>query len=169
MAGTLHIQALVVTEEVLRERHGGEDEVCVAKTAVVTPTGWDFLRAHRLRLTRVQPAALETSVPAPKAAAPAGGSIPEVLPPGTEGGVLARGRCDHPDRAYGCKTEEFGSGFVQPSGCTECAVQRVAAAGSGGCGCGGCSHAGTDDASERELEALVQRITDQIMARLQGN
>lgn len=157
MAGRLHISETVVTEEILRARHGGQREVSVAPGAVVTPTGWDYLRSHRVRLTRAEPPGPGRSRPAPAEA------VPEVLPPGAEGGVLGRGRCDHPDRPYGCKTEEFGSGFVEPSSCSECAVHQAEAAGRPNGGCGGCNRRA---AADREEEALVQRLTDEIMRRL---
>ena len=157
MAGRLHISETVVTEEILRTRHAGQQEVSVAAGAVVTPTGWDYLRSHRVRLTRGEPPGPGWSRPASAEA------VPEVLPPGAEGGVLGRGRCDHPDRPYGCKTEEFGSGFVEPSSCSECAVYQAEAAGRPNGGCGGCNRRA---AADREEEALVQRLTDEIMRRL---
>ena len=157
MADRLHIPDAVVTGEVLRARHAGQEEVSVNDGAVVTPTGWDYLRSHRMRLTRGR--AEEPGGSA--AAAPA--AIPEVLPPGAEGGVLSRGRCDHPDRPYGCKTEEFGSGFVEPSSCSRCAVYQADLEGRPSCGCGGCNRR---TAADDEAEALVQRLTDEIMRRL---
>jgi hypothetical protein len=156
MAGRLHISEAVVTEEVLRARHAGQEEVSVNAGAVVTPTGWDYLRRHRMRLTRAQ-------ATGPGGSQPASGAVPEVLPPGAEGGLLSRGRCDHPDRPYGCKTEEFGSGFVEPSSCSRCAVYQAELAGRPSCGCGGCNRR---VAAEEEEEALVQRLTDEIMRRL---
>ena len=175
MAGILHIGEMVVTDQVLRQRHAGQAEVLVAPRAVVTPSGWDYLRDQRLQLRRGDvrgprqhpqaPASSPQAGPAAGGAAPSRGEIPEVLPPGSDAGVLSRGRYEHPDRAFGCRTEEFGSGFVEPSSCGDCAVQR-SAAGSGSCACDGCNKApagGGDD-----LEALVQRLTDEIMARLGG-
>ena len=155
MANQLHISEAVVTDEVLRARHAGQEEVSVNDGAVVTPTGWDYLRSHGLRLTR-GPAG-------PGAEPPPAGPVPEVLPPGAEGGLLSRGRCDHPDRAYGCKTEEFGSGFVEPSSCSGCAVYQAEVAGRPSCGCGGCNRR---VAADVETEALVQKLTDEIMRRL---
>ena len=157
MADRLHVSEAVVTAEVLRARHDGQQEVSVPAGAVVTPTGWDYLRSHGLRLTRGEPPGPGRFRPAPPEA------VPEVLPPGAEGGVLARGRCDHPDRPYGCKTEEFGSGFVEPSSCAECAVYQAEAAGRPNPGCDGCNRRA---AADREEEALVQRLTDEILRRL---
>lgn len=155
--GRLHIPEAVVTGEILGARHAGEEEVSVQPGAVVTPTGWDYLRSHRMRLTRGQAAEPGESRPAGPAA------IPEVLPPGAEGGLLSRGRCDHPDRPYGCRTEEFGSGFVEPSSCSECAVYKAERAGRPSCGCAGCNRR---TAADEEAEALVRRLTDEIMRRL---
>ena len=157
MAGRLHISETVVTEEILRARHAGQQEVSVPAGAVVTPTGWDYLRSHRVRLIRGEPPGSGRSRPA------SAGAVPEVLPPGAEGGVLGRGRCDHPDRPYGCKTEEFGSGFVEPSSCSECAVYQAEVAGRPNGGCGGCNRRA---AADRQEEELVQRLTDEIMHRL---
>ena len=157
MAERLHIPEAVVTAEVLRGLHTGQEEVSVSPGAVVTPTAWDYLRSHRMRLTRGQAAETGASRPATP------GAIPEVLPPGAEGGVLARGRCDHPDRPYGCKTEEFGSGFVEPSSCSGCAVYQAEGAGRPSCGCGGCNRR---TAADEEAESLVRRLTDEIMRRL---
>lgn len=157
MAERLHIPEAVVTEEILRARHAGQEEVSVNAGAVVTPSGWDYLRSNRMRLTRGQPT--ESEAPWPSTAA----AIPEVLPPGAEGGLLGRGRCDHPDRPYGCKTEEFGSGFVEPSSCSQCAVYQAELAGRPSCGCGGCNRR---TAADEETETLVRRLTDEIMRRL---
>jgi hypothetical protein len=162
VAGTLHIAEPVVTEEVLRARHAGQDEVVVADEAVVTPTGWDYVRSNRIRLRRAASAAQPASaVGAPGLMAADG--IAEVLPPDVESGVLGRGRCDHPDRAYGCKTEEFGSGFVEPGACGDCAVHKAMQAGASGCSCSGCNR---ESLSGDDVESLVQRLTDEIMRRL---
>lgn len=175
MSQALHIPDPVVTEEVLRGRHTGQTEVLVSTRAVVTPSGWDYLRAQRLQLKRVEPVSLETRPPAPGSPArpDAGGAIPEVLPPGSQEGLLARGRCDLPDRAFGCRTEEFGSGFVEPATCGGCAVHRLQETGRATCGCGGCNRQRTGGGEgggvgPTTMEALVQRLTDEIMARLQG-
>ncbi|HCL31604.1 MAG TPA: hypothetical protein DIC52_24645 [Candidatus Latescibacteria bacterium] len=161
MAAGLDIAAVVVTEQVLRASHTKEVEVHVAVNAVVTPSAWDYLRFHRLRLTRSASGAgrSDTNKAVPTADPT---SITEVLPPGSEAGVLSRGRCDHPDQAYGCQTEEFGSGFVQPAACSECAIKQAQQTGRTNCGCGGCNKEVTDDG----VDALVQQLTDEIMKRL---
>ena len=151
MTQVLDISEAVVTEHVLRARHAGEPGVRVAPGAIVTPSGWDFLRLHRVHLTRG--AVGPTSRQEVPASTPAARVISEVLPPGSEAGVLSRGRCDHPDRPYGCRTEEFGSGFAEPSTCSACAVQQ-----------GGANRAtDTDEATEN----LVQTLTNEIMRRLE--
>lgn len=176
MAQVLNITAAVVTQDVLRMVHAGEQEVRVDPGALVTPSAWDFLRYHRLRLIRGQTAS--AAAPAAErthaAAAPARSgatAITEILPPGSDAGVLSRGRYDHPDKAYGCRTEEFGSGFVEPC-CSDCAIKQareVRPAG-GHRDCDDCNAAPesrvstSDDASE----ALVQQLTDEIMRRLEA-
>jgi len=54
--------------------------------------------------------------------------------------MVQEGACEHPDRPYGCKTDEFGSGFAESSGKT--------------------------DDRDSDFEALVQQITDLVMAEL---
>ena len=163
MAHVLDISEAVVTEQLLSTRHAGEAEVRVATGAVVTPSGWDYLRFHRLRLTRGDSTGQSTLRP-PANRAGAATAIPEVLPPGSEAGVLSRGRCDHPDRAFGCRTEEFGSGFAEPSSCSDCAIHKAQQSGAKNCGCAGCNKA---DGLDHDAEALVQNLTDQIMRQLE--
>ncbi|MDA0335210.1 MAG: hypothetical protein O2782_08610 [bacterium] len=159
MTQVLDISEAVITERVLQALHSGQAQIRVAPGAVITPSGWDFLRSNRVRLAGGTGAAS----PAQQSATPAtAAGIHEVLPPGTDTGVLSRGRCDHPDKPFGCRTEEFGSGFVEPSCCSACAVQQ---AGTKNCGCGGCNRAvATDEATE----ALVQTLTNEIMRRLEN-
>ena len=166
MTQVLDISEVVVTDQVLRALHAGQTEVRVDPGAIVTPSGWDFLRFHRVHLTRgpATAAAPSQQPVAPAAAATTGpAAISEVLPPGSEAGVLSRGRCDHPDRSYGCRTEEFGSGFVEPASCGACAIQQ---AGAKSCGCGGCNKAASSDDA---TEILVQTLTDEIMRRLENS
>lgn len=154
MAQALDITAAVVTEEVLRASHAGESEIRVPAAAVVTPSAWDYVRYHRLQLTCGSRLMGSSSV------APTAAAIAEVLPPGSEAGVLSRGRCDHPDRPYGCRTEEFGSGFVESACCSDCARKQALDARAGNCG--SCSD------GDAEMETLVQQLTDEIMKRLGG-
>lgn len=184
MAQILDIQATVVTGDVLSAAHRGEALVRVPAGAVITPSGWDYLRYHKLRLhdgaatpTSPQSSPGRTTAAPAAPAATAGQAIAEVLPAGFEAGLVSKGRYDHPDRAYGCRTEEFGSGFVEPASCDGCAVKAVAAQTGGSCGCGGCNKeaagttpggtsSGATSSGGSVDEALVQRLTDEIMRRL---
>lgn len=193
MAETLHIGDSVVTEEVLRRRHGGETEVHICRRAVITPTGWDYIRDHRLRVTRVEQAALPPGAGSGSLAAggfpPVGGyaaagrpsrgsgsgPIQEIRPSTDDVSLIQQGRCEFPSRSFGCKTEEFGSGFVEPSTCQECPVQQrkqpsTVSLAESNPGCDGCNRHRTlqqvAGEGSPELEVLVQRITEEIMARL---
>ena len=192
MAGILHIGDRVVTEEILQRRHHGETDVHICTRAVVTPTGWDYIRDHRLRVTRVEQAALppgtasggrpaaggRTAVGGHAAAgrpshhgADRSGTIPEIRPSADGTSLIQQGRCEFPSRSFGCKTEEFGSGFVEPSTCQECSLPERTPTTSNGA-CGGCNRhralhqAGEGRGSAPDLEALVQQITEEIMSRL---
>ena len=145
--GILHRADAVITSEGLTRQHGGESEIQVAAGAVITPTGWDYIRDHRLRVVRGHGAApsVQSRMAAPSASAvgtgggqAASAQVREVQPPAADGtSIRPQGRCDHPDQPFGCKTDEFGSGFV-----------------AGG------------PVGEADFEAMVQRITDHIMERL---
>lgn len=149
MAGTLHIDDAVITEGCLRGQHGDETEIQVSVGAVITPTGWDYIRDHRLRVVRGPAARPPAGVPGPAPGdaaswsttfGPSSGQVRQVEPPAADGAsIRSQGRFDHPDEPFGCKTDEFGSGYAADGA-----------------------------ASEAEFEALVQRITDQIMERLSG-
>jgi hypothetical protein len=174
-------QILVVTDQVLtgdglRQQHRGEDVVQVASRTVLTPSAWDFVRQQRLEVVRGEVSAAAAQ-PEPAAmpmagtaagpdAVPAvvGAAIREVVPQ-----MIAAGRCDHPDRAFGCRTEEFGSGFAEPVSCLECAVFRLRHQGQQAPACVGCNreHAvPVGEPVEADLEALVQRLTDLVLAQL---
>ncbi len=173
MAEILHLDEMLITESLLLQRHQGEVEIHLVPDAIVTPSARDYLRLQGARVMQTSGArhvsnvgmgsrghAGGTSSVAPRSTSATGTPIQEILPPGAEGGLLYRGRCDHPDRSYGCQTEEFGSGFVEPACCDACA-----AAGTNGgpaCDCADCS--ADDDADQ---ETLVQRLTDEIMSRLE--
>jgi len=106
MGGVLHIDERVVTGELLRQRRGEEDVLCLSPRSVVTPTGWDYIREMKLEVSRT---AGTDGAPGP------GAAIREVRPATDDGvKVVPNGRCDYPDRAFGCTTEEFGSGFADP-------------------------------------------------------
>ena len=193
MAETLHIGDSVVTEEVLRRRHDGETEVHICRRAVITPTGWDYIRDHRLRVTWVEQAALPPGAGSDSLVAggfpPVGGyaaagrpsrgsgsgPIQEIRPSTDDVSLIQQGRCEFPSRSFGCKTEEFGSGFVEPSTCQECPVQQrqqpsTVSLAESNPGCDGCNRHRTlqqvAGEGSLELEVLVQRITEEIMSRL---
>ena len=52
MAKALHIDAPVVTGDLLGREHKGERTLSVAPSAILTPTAWDYIRQHRLQLSR---------------------------------------------------------------------------------------------------------------------
>ncbi len=174
MAGAVHIADPVVTGDSLARQHQGEEEVRVAARAVITPTGWDYIRQHRLRVVRGEPDPPPQSQPVPASSAPPDPQIAEVRPLSAEEMRLVQeGRCDHPDRPYGCETDEFGSGFVEPSSCCECGVEGERKKPGTSDACGGCNRQKTveppvDPGRGADIEALVQYITDEIMARLEG-
>ncbi|MCC7265330.1 MAG: hypothetical protein IT369_22735 [Candidatus Latescibacteria bacterium] len=162
MATPCFIDAPVITEALLRQHHQGQEELRLLPGAVITPTGWDYLRQHRVKVSRG-----EAPPPAPAPAAPASGHglIPEMIP----SSLVQEGRYDHPDRSCGCQTEEFGSGFVEPASCGECSVHHA----EGGCGeaCQGCNrHQHSAELQQIVLpgvsEDLVRQIVVQVLANL---
>ncbi len=169
MERVLYIADPVVTEDTLGQQHRGQKEVWVDPRAVITPTGWDYIRQHQLHLSRTEaePAAAE-----PEEAE--GSQLTEVQPAAAETQLVQEGRCDHPDHAYGCRTDEFGSGFAEPSSCSDCAIhQQQQQQGKANGGCQGCNRHKTVQelvaaGEAADIEALVQQITDQIMERLEG-
>ena len=157
MATSLEITAPVVTGDDLRRQLDGEEEVRLPAKAVLTPTAWDYVRAAGLRVVRTPGSG---SAPVPKAAsgstptaaspttAPASASTPairEVQPPQ----MVCAGRCELPGQPFGCRSEEFGSGVAAPGPGTPDSP-------SGGLPVG-----------EAEVDALIQRITDLVMAELE--
>lgn len=179
MAEVLQIVEPVVTGDGLRLLHRGQTEVRVGPKTVLTPTAWDYVRQHRLNVVRI---GAEGSGPASASS----GSIGEELPPTVSRApvdavvgalirevpppqMVALGRCDHPDRPFGCKTEEFGSGFAEPASCQDCPVNRLRQEGQASPGCEGCNReqvAADAGAGQEELESLVQRITGLVLEQL---
>jgi hypothetical protein len=162
MAQVLHIEEVVVTGEVLSRKHQGQEEVQVGEKAVVTPTAWDYLRQQRLRLSRGGAAQAAPRGPARE------GLIQEV-PPRQQG----QGRCAQPDRAWGCKDEEFGSGFVEPAACQDCAVQVLKKQGDKSACCEGCNRNKTLQQLIRagqgvDAEQVVRQVVE-LIARQLGN
>ena len=52
MASILYIEEAVVTGDLLSRLHRDESEIRIADSAIVTPTGWDYLRQHRVQLSK---------------------------------------------------------------------------------------------------------------------
>ncbi len=149
MANVLYVAEAVITEDLLRRLHQGQEEIHFGSKTVVTPTGWDFIREHQLQVSRGEaPSGAETngqsaegisgvgSEPAASENRQTGGELIEEVTPQ----MVQEGCCDHPDRPYGCKTDEFGSGFAESS-----------------------TQNGDRDS---DIETLVQQITDLVMAEL---
>ena len=87
--------------------------------------------------------------------------------------LVTDGRCDHPGQSCGCQTEEFGSGFVEPSSCRDCAIHQLKREGRPNFGCEGCNRykliqdlVGQNRVAD--MESLVQQITDQIVERFEA-
>lgn len=141
MAEALHIDAPVVTGDLLGREHKGERVLSVAPNAILTPTAWDYIRQHRLQLRR------------------------------GEGVVVDAGRCEQPDRAGGCQHEEFGSGYVEPAHCSDCAIHQRKKEGDPAASCVGCNRYKTllqqiEQGQASDPEALVEQITALVMHRL---
>ena len=146
MAKALHIDAPVVTGDLLEREYKGERTLSVSPSAILTPTAWDYIRQHRLQLSRG-----------------------EVV--GTAEAVVDAGRCEHPDRACGCEHEEFGSGYVEPTRCSDCAVHERKKEGDPEASCEGCNRYKTllqqiEKGQASDPEALVEQITELVIHRL---
>ena len=149
MAADFHIADPVVTGDLLKSLHRDEKEVWIHPGSVVTPTAWDYIREWRLRVVRDHrepPASDERETEAQ-----------------VGNKLLQEGRCLKPGQSCGCDGDEFGSGFVEPASCGECAIFRLQREGKPNAGCEGCNRAAS---AGKELEEMVGRITDQILARL---
>lgn len=152
MTEALHIDAPVVTGDLLGREHKGERTLRVAPSAILTPTAWDYIRQHRLQLSRGEAVAVSA-------------------------GVADAGQCDPPlsrgqaDRACGCEHEEFGSGYVEPASCGDCAVHQRKQAGDPEASCEGCNRYKTllqqiEQGQASDPEALVEQITELVIHRL---
>ena len=111
MAGVLYLQDPVITGDLIGRQHKGERELSLVPEAILTPTAWDYIRQHRLVLSQG-----ESALPASEQAAE------PIGPTAYECHQTGEGRCEHPDRPMGCVQEEFGSGYVEPSCCRDCAI-----------------------------------------------
>lgn len=153
----LEVKLMVITGDNLAGKYQGERELLVENAAVLTPTAWDFVRDHRMRVTRGKTAM--SSFPS-AAALPA-----NKVEVGSQ--MVAHGQCDHPGISCGCDTDEFGSGFVQPENCTSCVIHQLKVAGQPNPGCKGCNLNGYRDPVEDDgVDLLVTRITEEILEQL---
>lgn len=139
----MHIDVPVITGDLLGREHKGERVLSVSPSAILTPTAWDYIRQHRLQVRRGEP---------------------------VEGGADA-GRCEQPDRACGCQHEEFGSGFVEPAHCGDCAVHQRKKADDSAASCAGCNRYKTllqqiEKGQATAPEDLVAQITELVIHRL---
>lgn len=126
----MHIDAPVVTGDVLAREHQGERILSVPDSAILTPTAWDYIRQHRLQLRR--------------------------------GEAVADHASEH---------EEFGSGYVEPLRCGDCAIHQRKQAGDRAASCAGCNRHKTllqqiEQGQATDPEALVEQITELVMHRL---
>ena len=159
MTSVLYIEESVVTGEILAGAYSGEQEVCLTETAIVTPTGWDFLRNSRLRLIRDRVSKKTVSLRAVEE------KTDEYMMDGL-------GRCNQPESSCGCVDEEFGSGFVEPTSCQDCAIHELKRKGDNSVNCNGCNRrALLDQLSEStdtmEPEQLIQEVTAVVTKRLE--
>ena len=164
MASILYIEEAVVTGDILSRRHGDESEVYIADSAIVTPTGWDYLRQHRVQLSKGE-------IPiSPRGSSDGEGhpSIPEVEPAQMDGS----GRCELPSRSCGCQTEEFGSGYVEPSSCHDCAIFHMKRRGETRADCHGCNRRVlldqlAESGQRVDPEQLIREVTSLVEDRLE--
>lgn len=157
MSPVLHIEETVITGDDLARLHQAEEELCVGPSTVLTPTAWDYIRDHRLHLSR-DAAKSEEAPPLPSTNL------------ANEAQMVPHEQCDLPGRSCGCTTEEFGSGFVQPESCHVCAIHQLKVTGRPSPECDGCNLNGSRGSSPRSdaaTDALVTQITEQIVEQLQ--
>lgn len=169
MADVLYISERVITGEILAARHGSETRVGVDTGAVLTPTAWDYIRRHRLTVERGAAPATTGAVPPPET--PESPAPPETAKPaaGAPSPADPPGRCERPHQPFGCRTDEFGSGFAEPASCTDCPIHARFRQGDTSCSCEGCNR-------HRHLEELVRQgratpaeeLVREITARLGG-
>ena len=161
MASVLYVEESVVTGDVLVKTHSDEEEVCVSETAILTPTGWDYLRNFRLRLVRGYGPG--STKPIPQKA------VLKQIDPNEMDGL---GICNQPESSCGCVDEEFGSGFVEPSSCHDCAVHELKRKGDDSSNCNGCNRRALLDELVKsgrsvEPEQLIREVTSVVTKRLE--
>ncbi|HIG57408.1 MAG TPA: hypothetical protein EYG11_21685 [Candidatus Latescibacteria bacterium] len=161
MAAVLHIDDTVVTGDLLSRAHQGEREFSFVPDAILTPTAWDYIRQHRLQVSRGGEVSAATS---------SNEGQPETAE--TEGRIISEGQCEHPDRSCGCKHEEFGSGYVEPSCCHDCAIHKLKREGDAEASCEGCNRHKTlmqlvARGKASDPEELIRRISEIVAHRLE--
>lgn len=161
MAAVLHIDDTVVTGDLLSRAHQGEREFSFVPDAILTPTAWDYIRQHRLQVSRGGGVSAATSSNAGQ---------PDTAE--TAGQIISEGRCEHPDRSCGCQHEEFGSGYVEPSCCHDCAIHKLKREGDAEASCEGCNRHKTlmqlvARGKASDPEELVRRISEIVEHRLE--
>ena len=161
MAAGLHIDDTVVTGDLLSRAHQGEREFSFVPDAILTPTAWDYIRQHRLQVSRGDGVSAATSSNAGQ---------PDTAE--TAGQIISEGRCEHPDRSCGCQHKEFGSGYVEPSCCHDCAIHKLKREGDAEASCeGGNRHKTLMQLVARgkasDPEELVRRISEIVAHRLE--
>ena len=162
MAGVFRIEDRVVTGEELQRQHRGQGQVSLVPQAVITPTGWDYIRQHRLEVLRSDEAP-KVAPASPEPAAAAG------IDQGTETQLVQQGRCDQPDQPFGCQTEEFGSGFAEPTSCHDCAIHKLRLEGRQDVDCQGCNrYRALQQVVGVQADELVRQIADLVMQRIGG-
>ncbi len=157
----MHIDDTVVTGDLLSRAHQGEREFSFVPDAILTPTAWDYIRQHRLQVSRGGEVSAATS---------SNEGQPETAE--TEGRIISEGQCEHPDRSCGCKHEEFGSGYVEPSCCHDCAIHKLKREGDAEASCEGCNRHKTlvqlvARGKASDPEELIRRISEIVAHRLE--
>ncbi len=157
----MHIDDTVVTGDLLSRAHQGEREFSFVPNAILTPTAWDYIRQHRLQVSRGGEVSAATS---------SNEGQPETAE--TEGRIISEGQCEHPDRSCGCKHEEFGSGYVEPSCCHDCAIHKLKREGDAEASCEGCNRHKTlvqlvARGKASDPEELIRRISEIVAHRLE--
>ena len=174
MAGVLYLQDPVITGDLICRQHKGERELSLVPEAILTPTAWDYIRQHRLVLSQG-----ESALPASEQAAEPIGSTAQleqaaepIGPTANECHQTGEGRCEHPDRPMGCVQEEFGSGYVEPSCCRECAIHKLKLEGDKNASCEGCNRHKTlmqlvEKGQASDPEELIREVSALVVHRLE--
>ena len=174
MAGVLYLQDPVITGDLIGRQHKGERELSLAPEAILTPTAWDYIRQHRLVLSQG-----ESGLPASEKAAEPIGSTAKLEQAAEPSGPTANechqtgeGRCEHPERPMGCVQDEFGSGYVEPSCCHDCAIHKLKLEGDKNASCEGCNRHKTlmqlvEKGQASDPEELIREVSALVVHRLE--